>query len=347
MYDISELEKIPIMEVAKKLGIVVKNKKAICFMHKEKTASLSFDTKKNIWKCFGCNTGGAVINLVMKRNNFDFKRACDWLEKEFFHGQPSFNRTKENYQLKRTYKKKTLVKEAIHEPDHEIYSYVINSLMLSEKDVDYLTIERALDLEVIKKNNIRTIDNIKSFYKNIRGQFNENRLIAAGLLKVADDGQVKDTWWRSGILFPYYNYHGEIETLQLRPHQPFPPNAKYILLSNISPCLYNEESLKSMENNSVLYICEGAPDTLSMLSYGLNAVGLPGAGTMKDSWIELIGRFSIIIVFDNDTAGQKGADDLSERLKDKGISVKKKKISSQYHDVNQMLIAERKKQYDK
>lgn len=58
-------ERADIVEVAKYLNINLNYaNKACCPFHKEKTASFSISTQKQIFKCFGCGKGGDVITLT-------------------------------------------------------------------------------------------------------------------------------------------------------------------------------------------------------------------------------------------------------------------------------------------
>jgi len=62
--DLASVKAIPILEVAKRLGIVVKGKTALCFGgHDKSSLSLNFDPNKNLWHCFGCGKGGDSIKL--------------------------------------------------------------------------------------------------------------------------------------------------------------------------------------------------------------------------------------------------------------------------------------------
>ena len=38
----------------------------LCPFHGEKTPSFSVNQEKQIYKCFGCGTGGGVINFIME-----------------------------------------------------------------------------------------------------------------------------------------------------------------------------------------------------------------------------------------------------------------------------------------
>jgi DnaB-like helicase C terminal domain/Toprim domain len=97
----------------------------------------------------------------------------------------------------------------------------------------------------------------------------------------------------------------------------FPPKPKdFITPSGWEAPLYNGEILQD-GLEEVIFV-EGEPDTLSMMSNGVeNVVGVPGASVKKATWIETLDRVApkrIYILFDNDKAGKKGAQELASRI---------------------------------
>ena len=54
-----------------------------CPFHSEKTGSFTVNTRKQIWKCFGCGLGGTVIDLVMAAYNCDKVEAARTLAEDF------------------------------------------------------------------------------------------------------------------------------------------------------------------------------------------------------------------------------------------------------------------------
>ncbi|MBF0429287.1 MAG: hypothetical protein HQL94_10220, partial [Magnetococcales bacterium] len=48
----------------------------LCPFHNEKTPSFKVDPKKRAWNCFGCGTGGSVIDFVMKIDGLTLDQAC-------------------------------------------------------------------------------------------------------------------------------------------------------------------------------------------------------------------------------------------------------------------------------
>jgi hypothetical protein len=66
--DISDAKKVPVSSFIK----INRSGFATCPFHTDKTPSLKYYKKDNRWHCFSCNTGGDVIDLVMKMNGTDF-----------------------------------------------------------------------------------------------------------------------------------------------------------------------------------------------------------------------------------------------------------------------------------
>ena len=50
-----------------------------CPFHEEDTPSLIVTPEKNLWHCFGCSTGGGPIDWVMRRNGVSFRHAVELL----------------------------------------------------------------------------------------------------------------------------------------------------------------------------------------------------------------------------------------------------------------------------
>ena len=79
---IEELRRLPIESVAERLGINVVRHKALCPFHDDHHASLSFNVRKNTFRCFACGANGGVIDLAMQHLRKSFPDACRWLADE-------------------------------------------------------------------------------------------------------------------------------------------------------------------------------------------------------------------------------------------------------------------------
>jgi len=57
-------DKLKITDIAKKYGLKIRGKMAICPWHDDKSPSLSLSDEKGVFNCFGCNASGDLITFV-------------------------------------------------------------------------------------------------------------------------------------------------------------------------------------------------------------------------------------------------------------------------------------------
>ena len=76
---LQQLRDLPIEGVAERLGLDVRQHKALCPFHNDHHPSLSFNPRRNTYRCFVCDAHGGTIDLVMRYLHKDFKEACAWL----------------------------------------------------------------------------------------------------------------------------------------------------------------------------------------------------------------------------------------------------------------------------
>ena len=55
----------------------------LCPFHGEKTPSFSVNSERQIYKCFGCDVGGGVINFIMEIEGIDFINAIKHLANQY------------------------------------------------------------------------------------------------------------------------------------------------------------------------------------------------------------------------------------------------------------------------
>ena len=77
-------EKVLISDLAALRGVVLRRHGeeliGLCPFHDDKKPSLVINTKKNLWNCLGaCQSGGSVIDWVMRDKGCGFRGAVDWL----------------------------------------------------------------------------------------------------------------------------------------------------------------------------------------------------------------------------------------------------------------------------
>ena len=55
----------------------------LCPFHNEKTPSFSVNPEKQIFKCFGCGTGGSSIDFIMEFEKLDFIESVRYLAQQY------------------------------------------------------------------------------------------------------------------------------------------------------------------------------------------------------------------------------------------------------------------------
>jgi len=154
--------KINIIDVIQKSGITLTkhghNYFGLCPFHSEKTASFSVSSTKQIFHCFGCGSGGDVIEFIKKYHNLDFPGALQFLGME--------NTTPQNVALirrsnakRRVYaKKKALQTHLIDKFETWVEQYkmeLIEWVDVLNKALPVMTWERLCELsELIKQKSI-------------------------------------------------------------------------------------------------------------------------------------------------------------------------------------------------
>ena len=325
-YDIELLRAVPIIDVALSLGIQVRGRKAMCFNgHDKHTPSLSFDTSRNIWKCFGaCGQAGDTIALVRAKLGCTFPQACTWLA-ENFNAAASFANRRPRLARRVAYvrqinKQKISKEDFACRPDTEVYKWLIDTCHLSAKGYEYLRARGFRD-NTIARFQLRDLVDPKPVFQTAIQKWGTGRLRRCGLLRDNSSYSLMyrgQLWWDHTVLFPFFE-QGEVVYIQGRRLASKGP--KYVGLYRIKKPLFNTDSLRNLKDGEPVLICEGIPDTISAVQAGFNAVGVLGALSFDRLWVEALSRFRLIVVPDMDEAGEKFAESVRAAFKPMGLVV--------------------------
>ena len=115
---------------------------------------------------------------------------------------------------------------------------------------------------------------------------------------------------------------------------------KYLYLPDMkkSRVLYGEYKLPT--EIDTLYVCEGSLDTMWLDQLGYNAIGLLGA-SISEAQVRRIANLrakKVVLVLDNDDAGEKGTKKALTRLREYGI-VKYVKLPKHVNDIQDIRDA--------
>ena len=330
---IKQLKEIPILDVAQLLGIEVKRNKAMCFSgHDKKSPSLTFTPSKNLFHCFGCDVGGSNIDLVMNVNGLAFKAAMEWLKLNFitssFSGQIK--------QKKPILLNQKPARQVALNPNPNIYEALFKELRLSEVARSYLN-KRGFQDITIDQFCIKDISDCKNVFNKMVAQYGMAALKSCGLVRQVEYQKKiveRFMWWDQTILFPFFDKNKQIVYIQGRRLNTNGP--KYIGLKGIIKPLYNVSIINSLSKRSLLFICEGIPDVLAANEMGYRAVGVLGAHSFKEHWVEVLLPYDIVVIPHNDLAGSGFTKKIKEAFLKKGkiiqvVRIKEMKDLSEYY----------------
>jgi len=282
--------------------------KGLCPFHTEKTPSFMVNPSKQIFHCFGCDTGGDVIRFVMLYDGLPFVDAVSKLadrvgiqlpQKEFTQG-PGRDKKDEMMRANRI------------ASDH-----FTDNLMRSpegEKAREYLK-ARGIHSEVCKAYGIGYA---RPGWRDLAGKLNEeavslDRATAAGLLVEGTGGKKPYDRFRDRVIFPIRDITGRVLGFGGRVLDEELP--KYINTPE-TPVYRKGDSLFGMDiaapaireaGHAVLV--EGYLDVIALHQGDFrNVVGVLGTALTKEQ-ARRIKRLSTdcVILFDSDDAGIKAA----------------------------------------
>ena len=278
-FDIQKLQDLPIEQVSEALQISVSRHKALCPFHEDTRPSLTFNVRKNRYRCFVCDASGNSIDLVMKSQGWSFYESCKWLAKQFSVVLSNELGYFQERALKQQVRK---VKKELPPPPIDVH--YLESLManpvLTEEAQRFLFDERKISPQVVKQIGISSISQ-----------------------PVPMSGNLNGSWFNApSLLIPYRDIDGNLLSVQARylgnsllsvVRSPLSPEGQVprFQFPKGSICsIFNLPVLKTLSGEEELWITEGVTDCLAMLSSGRKAIAIPSATLLKPEDVELITR---------------------------------------------------------
>jgi DNA primase len=138
------------------------------------------------------------------------------------------------------------------------------------------------------------------------------------------------TFYRHRLLFPFL-VEGRAVYLQARTTAAG-VEPRWHNLRGPVPSLYNLDALAERRSGSTVYLVEGFTDTLTLVAHGFAAVGLVGAGGLKDEWLAPLGRFRVVAALDPDAAGRRAAARYREMFARRGSTLAVVRLPTDVND---------------
>ncbi len=302
-----------------------KNYVALCPFHNDHSPSLIISPEKQIFNCFTCRTGGNVFSFVMKYENVSFAEAVSIVAK------------KVGFNLKNDVFVKS---ENKYSKDYEIYEYAmkyyLNNINTTDgsKAREYL-LKRGINETIIKEFKLGYSGSSKdTFYKLATNKgWDTETLNKLGLINKVNEN-VYDTFINR-VVIPIENLKGEVVGFTGRIFNGEDNTAKYLNTKETeifkkSSLLFNYHNAKNyIRDRKSVIVVEGNMDAIKMSAKGFkNVVALMGVALSKEQ-IDILKRLKVpvILMLDNDNAGEEATIKNGESLINSGVDTKVIRLS--------------------
>lgn len=299
-----------------------KNLVGLCPFHNEKTPSFTVYPDTASYYCFGCGSGGEVINFIRNIENLDFVESVKLLADRAGLKIPETDNYDDAI---------AKLRRRIYEANREAARFY-HEMLFTEKgkmQLDYL-LGRGVSPKMIKHFGLGAAPDdwhaLAEYLKN-KG-FNRDELVAANLLRSSEKNGKRYYYdaFRNKVMYPVIDLRGNVVAFGGRVLDDSKP--KYI---NTSDTLVYKKSNELFAlnfakngNDRKLILCEGYMDVIALHQSGYeNAVA--GLGTaLTPEQVSLISRYAdeVALCYDSDEAGQKAVRAAMTLFSKTGVKVK-------------------------
>lgn len=272
----------------------------LCPFHNEKTPSFTVYENTQSFYCFGCGAGGDSVSFMRKIENLDYIDAVKLLAQRAGMQMPD-----DGYDDSISKKRRTILQ--INRETAKFY----HAYMMSEQGKIGLQyyLDRGLSIKTIRHFGLGYAPNQwDALLKHLKSKgFNVADMASAGVVRKGEKGYYD--YFRNRVMTPIIDVRGNFIAFGGRVLDDSKP--KYINTSDTLVYKKTNEvfglNFAKDSGKDSLILCEGYMDVIAMHQAGFtNAVA--GCGTaLTNEQVRLLSRYAkeIILVYDNDEAGQK------------------------------------------
>ncbi len=317
---------IPILKLAENYSFQLKKKGidsyfCLCPWHDDKTPSLSFTPSKNMFKCFGCDRSGSVIDLVMFMEKVGTGEAIKILKRKHVGSS-----TIKISSVPRVEGKKTeLLSPTRQKLISVVNEHYHNSLKRNSRPVEYLLKRNIRQGELIDQFKIGYVDG------SLVGKLPETDieiLQSVGLLNEHGYEHFRDC-----VVFPVISETGEVTEIYGRCLDK--ARGKHFYLPGEHLGIFNPKALAYKE----IFLCESIIDALSLMGLGYlnvtSSFGINGFTSEMFFQLKEKGVDKVIICYDSDKSGEKASFSLGEKLSK--VDIESDRIYFVQKDANDFL----------
>jgi len=288
-----------------------RNYSGLCPFHSEKTPSFTVSPEKQIFHCFGCNTGGNVFSFLMKQDGLSFPESVRFLARRYGIDLPrpemSGKMRQHLSEREQLFKINRYAMEFFHarlvsgSQGRQAMAY-LKQRGFSRKIIDGFQLGYAPD----------AWDGLLNYLRHKRVP--EGMIEKAGLIISRKDKNGYYDRFRNRIIFPILNmsrqtvgFGGRVMDDALPKYLNSPETPVY----NKRRVLYGLIAAKNKcREDGTLYIVEGYFDQLALYQKGIENTAATLGTALTDEHIHLMKGFvkRAVLIFDSDEAGIKASE---------------------------------------
>lgn len=292
-----------------------------CPFHADDTASLVVTPGKNLWHCFGCGLGGGPIDWVMKQHGVSFRHAVERLREGVNDEAASLAAHPVKRATVRTLEAPVALDADEQKLLNQVIDYYHGCLKQSPEALAYLEargIARGEAIDTFKLGFANRTLGLRLPEKNrVAGAQIRTRLQKIGLYRESGHEH-----FNGSLIVPVLNEHGDVTevygrkiTAGLRPGTPL-----HLYLPGPHRGVWNGQALQTQNE---IILCEALIDALTFWCAGYrNVTSSYGIEGFTDEHLNAFQRYGtqrVLIAYDRDEAGERGAQKVAARLMSAGI----------------------------
>ncbi|MCU0972476.1 MAG: CHC2 zinc finger domain-containing protein [Burkholderiales bacterium] len=291
------------------------------------TPSCIVSPKTNLWHCFGCDAGGSVIDWVMRTHKVSFRHACELLAKEHPALAAAVSPAVPAPKLSAG-KLRAAQSFSLDAGDQALLDQVIEfyheTLLASPEALAYLDKRGLGDRELIERFRLGYANRTLA-YRLAPKQYKAGAELRAALQRVGILRESGHEHLNGSIVVPLFHAEGSGRHVvgaygrklldNLRPGTP-----KHLYLPGPHRGVWNREGL---EDAKEVILCEALIDAMTFWCAGYRHVtSCYGVHGMTDELLAALsscGAERVLIAFDRDEAGDRGAEAIAKQLSAEGL----------------------------
>ena len=319
-------EEVSLQRLVELAGVELRQKGkdlvGLCPFHEERTGSLVISPEKNLWHCMGaCQAGGSVIDWVMRAEGVSFRHAVELLRDGVAPSALSGQR------VTRSTVAKLPSPLPIGAGERELLERVVGfyAQTLRECPEALAVLERRglAGQELIEEFRIgyanRTLGYRLPAKNRKPGAELRGKLQELGVIRASGHEHLSGS-----LVIPVCDVNGEVVQLygrKLRDDLNHRGSSRHLYLPGPRRGVFNARALAGCDGE--LVVCESLIDALTFWRHGLRhvtaAFGADGFTEELHKALSEAGVQRVLIAFDRDEAGERGAAALADRLGGDGV----------------------------